>query len=86
MSKSLTLVPIDLRQPPRPCLLCGGRPRFAGVFVPRPCQQPPRAEGRIWTFRYSLCRRCGRGRRRAASMKRVETLALRCRPGCEKLN
>jgi len=86
MSKCMTLVPIDLDQPPRPCVLCGGRPRLAGVFVPRAADQPPRPEGRPWSFHFPLCQRCGRVRRRAAALRRIKAIALRCRPGGEALN
>jgi hypothetical protein len=53
---------------PIACVLCGGRPRFVGVFVPDP-EVRARLYGRPPALAYGLCGRC-RGLRDVAA--RVE--------------
>jgi hypothetical protein len=42
------------------CLLCGRRPHFEGVFVPKDQQRAGAPPGKVRLIRFTLCRHCSR--------------------------
>lgn len=53
------------------CLLCGGKPTTAGVFVPDKPEAWGAAKGKGRIFRYSLCSECNQRTDKAEAAEKV---------------